>query len=190
VALLAHAVPFDALRTPADPEVGTLAEVFRCHPGTVVNDHPEGRFGARGRLAADLVSNPPRDDYYGPRSPLERFVDVGGRVLRLGADPDTVTLLHHAEYLAAVANKRRVRRHRLIAGPEGPEVEVIDCLDDEHGIVDHPGEDYFATILRAYLATGRADTGMVGAATGELIDARDLVEFAVDWMGEHLGHAP
>jgi hypothetical protein len=36
---------------------------------------------------------------------------------------------------------------------------VVDCLDDEHGIVDWPGEDYFATILRDYLATSRAKQG-------------------------------
>ena len=40
----------------------------------------------------------------------------------------------------------------------------MECLDDEHGIVEWPGEDYFATILRAYLATGRAKEGHVGLA--------------------------
>ncbi len=134
--LLRDAEPFDCLVTPADPDVGVLAEVFRTRPGTKVSDHPDGRFGASGPLAESLLEDVPWDDYYGPGSPLERFVRAGGRVLRLGADPDTVTLLHYAEYLAPVPSKRRVRRHRLVAGAEGPEIRVVECLDDTDGIVE------------------------------------------------------
>ena len=119
-ALLAGSVPFDATAAPADPDVGVLAEVFRTTPGTLVSDHPEGRFAGRGRRAAELVREVPWDDYYGPGSPLERLVELSGRVLRLGADIATVTLIHYAEYLAEVPAKRRVRRHRLVAAPQGP----------------------------------------------------------------------
>jgi aminoglycoside N3'-acetyltransferase len=133
-----------------------------------------------------LLDDVPWDDYYGPGSPLERFVQADGRVLRLGADLDTLTLIHYAEYLAPIPSKRRVRRHRLVKGRERPEIRVVDCLDDSDGIVDHPGEDYFAVILREYLATGRASIGFVGRATSELIEAADVVEFSVCWMSEHL----
>lgn len=185
-ALLRDAVPFDHLATPADPDVGVLAEVFRTDPRTVVSDHPEGRFAAAGHEAATLMANVPWDDYYGVGSVLERVVRAGGKILRLGADPDTVTLLHHAEYLVDIAPKRRVRRHRLVAGPAGPVLRVVACLDDSKGIVEHPGEDYFATILRAYLATGRARIGTVGAAPSEVLDAADLVVFAERWMAANL----
>ncbi len=184
--LLRDAEPFNYLETPADPDVGVLAEVFRTRPGTKVSDHPEGRFGATGPLADRLLEEVPWDDYYGPGSPLERFVQANGRVLRLGADLDTLTLLHYAEYLAPIPSKRRIHRHRVVDGREGRELRVVHCLDDSGGIVDHPGEDYFAVILRQYLATGRASTGVVGRATSKLIDAADVVEFAVAWMAEHL----
>ena len=186
-ARLANAEPFDALSTPADPDVGTLAEVFRRHRGALVSDHPEGRFAALGPGAAALTCDPPWDDYFGPGSPLERLLQRDGKVLRLGADTDTVTLLHHAEYLTDLPHKRRARRHRLVKTDDGAVVRVVDCLDDNNGIVDYPGdEDYFSAILRAYLHTGRAQTGTVGNATSELIQARDLVPFAVDWMNAHL----
>jgi aminoglycoside N3'-acetyltransferase len=184
--LLRDAEPFDRLVAPADPEIGVLAEVFRTRPGTLVSDHPEGRFGASGWLAAALVEDVPWDDYYGPGSPLERLVQAGGRVLRLGADIDTVTLLHYAEYLAPVPSKRRVLRYRMVAGPGGPELRTVRCLDDSDGIVDHPGDDYFGLILQHYLATGRASVGVVGHARSELIDGADLVAVAVEWMAEHL----
>ena len=185
--LLRDAEPFDRFATPVDPEVGVLAEIFRTRSTTLVSDHPEGRFGASGALARRLVDDVPWDDYYGADSPLERFVSAGGRILRLGADLDTVTVLHYAEYLAPIPDKRRVRRHRMVVGPSGPELRTVECLDDSNGIVDHPGEDYFAVIVREYLETGRAAMGEVGGATSELIDSGDLVAFGVAWMLEHLG---
>lgn len=186
-ALLAEAPPFDPLRTPADPDVGTLAEVFRQMPGTVVGNHPDGRFGARGRLSSGLVADDlPWDDYYGAGSPLERLVEAGGKVLRLGADPDTVTLLHYAEWLADLPDKRRIVRHHKVLGEGGPVVLAVSTLDDSEGIVEYPGGDYFVAILEAYLATGRAAVGRVGQARAELIDAADMAEFATRWMEEHL----
>lgn len=185
--LLADAPPFDALRTPAQPDVGYLAEAFRQRPGTLVTNHPEGRFGARGRQAEALLADPPWNDYYGPGSPLDHAWRAGVRVLRLGADPGTVTLLHLAEYLVELPSKRRVRRYDRVLGPHGPEVRTVECLDDEFGIVDMGGEDYFALILRDYLAQGRGRTGRVGHAVSELLEGPDFVSFGVQWMAEHLG---
>ena len=184
-ALLADAEPFDAARTPALPDVGTLAEVFRRYPGSVVSDHPEGRFAAHGAQAHALLDEVPWDDYYGPGSPLERLTD-GGRILRLGADLETVTALHHAEYRCSVWPKRRAKRYRRIATPQGPQLRIVECLDDEHGIVDYAGDDYFADLLRDYLATGRGSRGTVGNARAELLDAGDVVAFGERWMDEHL----
>jgi aminoglycoside N3'-acetyltransferase len=186
-ALLADAEPFDALRTPAQPDVGYLAEAFRTRPGTLVTDHPEGRFGARGARARELLENPPWHDYYGPDSALDRFLGMNGRVLRLGADLETTTLLHFAEYLVELPQKRRVRRQRRVRRGHEAAIVAVECLDDEHGIVDYPPGDYFGFLLRDYLATGRARSGRVGRAPSELIEARDLVDFGVRWMAEELG---
>lgn len=184
-ALLVDAEPFDALVTPADPDVGVLAEVFRTTPGTVVSDHPEGRFGARGRLAVELTRDVPWDDYYGAGSPLERLVEAGGQVLRLGADPDTVTLAHYAEALVDLPAKVRVRRARRVVGQA--DVVWVDTLDDSDGIAAWDGDgDYFPPLLADYLATGRARQGQVGAARSELFAAADFVPVAVDWLARHL----
>ncbi len=186
-ALLVEAEPFDAAVTPAEADLGVLAEVFRQLPGTLVSDHPEGRFGARGRLAAALVAEPPWDDYYGPGSALERLVSAGGKVLRLGADIDTVTLLHHAEYLAQVPHKRRVVRYRKVKRGQGTAIVRVEALDDSSGIVDFDGPDYFGLILQEYLGQGRGRQGRVGNARAELLDGADLVPFASAWMTQHLG---
>ena len=187
-ALLQGTPAFEALAARAEADNGVLAEVFRTTPGTIVSDHPEGRFGARGREASELMADVPWDDYYGNGSPLERLVHRRGKVLRLGADVDTVTLLHYAEWLAPIANKRRVRRHRVVRGTGGtPVVRVVDTLDDSAGIADYEAidDDEFGVILREYLMTGRAQHGRVGRADAELIDSQDLVAFAVDWIVAH-----
>jgi aminoglycoside N3'-acetyltransferase len=186
-ALLAGTEPFDARTTPAQEDVGWLAEVFRRQPGTLVSDHPEGRFGARGGRAEELLRDPPWNDYYGDGSPLDRLVRMGGRILRLGADQNTVTLLHLAEFRARLPSKRRVRRHRVVLGPHGPEVRVVETLDDSDGIVEWDGPDYFGVILREYLATGRARRGIVGNAPGELLEAGDLLDFAIAWLERTFG---
>ena len=180
--LLAGTPPFDARTAAALPEVGWFAEVFRRAPGTLLSDTPSGRFAARGRRAAELLRDQPWNDYYGPGSPLQRLCDVGGKVLRLGADPETVTVLHYAEYLAQVPGKRRTRWDYVVAGAEGPRHVWIECLDDSKGIVDWPGEDYFSLITKAYLATGGAQRGVVGRAPSELIDAAAFVAFGAAWM--------
>jgi aminoglycoside N3'-acetyltransferase len=186
--LLAGSLVFDPALAPADPDVGVLAEVFRTTPDTLVSDHPEGRFGARGARAAELTDDVPWDDYYGAESPLERFVGMGGKVLRLGADDDTITLIHYAEFLAPIPGKRRARRHRLVHGDDGPVVRVVDTLDDSGGIAQYDiadGADEFAVILADFRAAGGVTSGPVGNTTAELLDGAVLVRHAVEWITTH-----
>ena len=177
--------PFDAARSPVDvKDMGVLAEVFRTYPGVEVNDHPADRFAAMGAAAKHLLAPTPLHDYHGPGSVLERFTACGGKVLRLGANPDTVTLTHHAEYLAAVPNKRRVRR-RYVRADTG---ELwIESLDDTDGIAVWEGGDYFPRIFLDYRASGGVRLGPVGRCEAELFEARPFVAFAVAWMNRHLG---
>lgn len=184
--LLAGTEPLDPRSAPAQPDVGWLGEAFRQRPGTILSDNPSGRFAARGARAGALMRDQPWHDYYGPGSPLEKLCDWGGQILRLGANPDTVTALHYAEYLAELPAKRRTRWDYLLESDEGPRHVWIECLDDAEGIADWRGEDYFALILKAYLEIGRARQGKVGRAAAELIDAADIVDFGARWMEKNL----
>ena len=180
--LLEGKPPFDYLSAPVLPEVGYVAEAFRRRPGTLVSRNPSGRFGARGARADELLRDQPWNDYYGPGSPLEKLCALDGRVLRLGAGHDTVTVLHYAEYLAAMPRKRRTRWDYVL--PEGH--VFIECLDDLNGIADFDGDDYFAVILGNYLTLGRHHEGPVAAATAELLRATDIVDFGARWMEANL----
>ena len=188
--LLEGAEPVDLLTAPVLPEVGWVAEAFRRRPGTLVSGNPSGRFAACGARASELLRDQPWNDYYGPGSPLEKLCAWGGRTLRLGANPDTTTVLHYAEYLADLPEKRRTRWDYVVHGPDGPQHVFVECLDDNEGIAAWEGEDYFALILEAYLGLGRHRAGTVGQAQSELIDADDLVRFGVSWMEAHLRPGP
>lgn len=178
-------VPFDALRSPVDvADMGILAEVFRTHPGVSVSDHPADRFAALGPDASTLLEPMPLHDYHGPGSVLERLTERGGKILRLGANPDTVTLTHYAEYLADVPDKVRVRR-RYVRADTG--VLWIESLDDTDGIATWEGGDYFPRIFLDYRASGAVRLGAVGRCQAELFDAAPFVSFAVAWMNAHLG---
>lgn len=183
--LLRGTEALDFRSAPAMADVGWLGEAFRTRQGTIVSDNPSGRFGARGAVANALLADQPWHDYYGPGSPLHKLCDNGGKILRLGANYDTVTALHYAEYLAHLPEKKRTRWDYLLATPEGPSHVLIECLDDSDGIVEWHGEDYFALILKAYLKLGRHRSGLVGEAQSELIDASDIVLFGAHWMEQN-----
>jgi aminoglycoside N3'-acetyltransferase len=175
--------PFDPLSTEVEEDMGILAEIFRRRNGTKVNDHAAARYGAYGPRATELLEPIPLHDYHGPGSVLERFTEMGGAVLRLGADVDTVTLTHWAEYLANIPNKRRVRlRYERADSGE----QWIESLDDTYGIADWEGGDYFSQILLGFLATGQARIGPVGNCTAELFEAKPFVAFAATWLETNL----
>lgn len=188
--LLERGVPYDPRTAPVLPEVGWVAEAFRQRAGTLVSSNPSGRFAACGARAAELLRDQPHDDYYGPGSPLDKLCAAGGHVLRLGAGADTTTVLHYAEYLAEIPDKRRTRWDYVVHGPAGPQHVFVQCLDDANGIVAWEGDDYFALILGQYLALGRHRAGRVGQAPSELIDAKDLVRFGATWMEANLRACP
>ncbi|HAA58271.1 MAG TPA: aminoglycoside 3-N-acetyltransferase, partial [Myxococcales bacterium] len=142
------------------------------------------RFGACGRLAEHLLGGMPLHDYHGVGSPLERLTECHGYVLRLGADVDTVTLTHWAEYVADIPDKRRVRL-RYERADTGE--QWIESLDDTYGIKEwERGEDYFSQILLDYLQEGVVCKGCVGDVEAELIPAQAFVSFAVEWMEREL----
>jgi aminoglycoside N3'-acetyltransferase len=174
---------FDPNSSPAAPEMGVLAEIFRQYPGVRVSDHPACRCAAAGVLSPDLTAPGPLHDYYGPGSFLAIFLQHQGKILRLGANIDTVTLTHHAEYLAQVSPKKRITR-TYITRDRGK--IAVESLDDSAGIQQWPGGDYFGQITADYLGAGNGRQGRVGQCKAELLDGPDFCRFAVTWMEHHL----
>lgn len=188
-ALRRHGTPFDPATTPAEPENGVLAEVFRTAPGTVVNDHPEGRFAPR--CTGSGADREPWDDYYRPRlAPAAtgrcRWQRAAGWAAISTRSRSSTT---RSAWVLDLPAKRRVTRHRRIAAADGPVIRTISCLDDSDGIVEQPddAEDYFATITRG--TAGRPRLGASGrrrhrrtAARGHADRLRNRVDGAASGL--------
>jgi aminoglycoside N3'-acetyltransferase len=145
---------------------------------------------AVGPLAAELVDEHPLGHAFGAGSPLERFVNRDGRVLLLGAPLDAVTVLHYAEAMAAIPNKRRVSYAMPLLDRSGAKVWIRAEDYDSNGILDvfaNGAVDAVESIARAYVSERRLPEGRVGLARCRLFDARDLVAFGIRWLESRFG---
>jgi aminoglycoside 3-N-acetyltransferase len=177
--------PFDPLSSRAVRDNGYFPEALRTRPGALRSGSPGASMAALGGRAKWFTADHALDYGYGQQSPLGKLVEANGKTMMLGAPRDTMTLLHHAEHLANFPNKRVIRYEAplLIDGrPVWRAFEEFDTSDVPDGMAD----DYFATIVTEYLATGEGKVGTVGAAEAVLVEARPIVEFAVRWMERNI----
>ena len=186
-AYLAECPPFDPYRTRANRRWRILTEYVRTWPGARCSDHPEARVAAVGADADWITSDHPLQFGYGAGSPHEKLCDVGGKILLLGRLFDSLTILHYAEHMADIPNKRTERYRWPVLRDGKREWIEFEQFDTSNGITDWPDGSYFQTISKEYMAQGRYEVGRVGAADSYLFDARDLANFAVAWLEKHLG---
>ncbi|MBK8084009.1 MAG: aminoglycoside 3-N-acetyltransferase [Devosia sp.] len=181
-----HLPPFDPQRSRATRDNGFFPELLRTTPGARRSGNPGASFAAMGGRADWFTADHGLDYGYGPQSPLGKLVAAHGKVLMLGAPLDTMTLLHHAEHLANIPDKR-IRRFEAPMLVDGRTVwrrfEEFDTADPPDGLAD----DYMAEVVEAFLATGQGSRGRIGRAQSVLVEAAPLVAFGVDWLERALG---
>lgn len=174
--------PFDAKTARATRDNGAWPELLRTTPGALRSQSPGPSCAAIGARAEWLLADHALDYGYGARSPLARLVAVGGKVALIGCPLDTITLLHHAEHLADIPNKR-IKRYEAPFLVDGRTLwRPIEEFDTSIPVVEGLDEDYFARIVEAFLATGRGRRGPIGDADTVLVPAADIVAFAVAWL--------
>lgn len=178
--------PFDPQRSRSIRDNGAFPELLRTTPGALRSGNPGASCAALGGRAEWFTADHALDYGYGPQSPFGKLVEAGGKTMLIGAPLDTMTLLHHAEHVADFPNKR-LRRYEAPILMDGKTVwrhfEEFDTGDPPHGLPD----DYFATIVEAFLATGQGKRGTIGAAPSVLVDAAPMVAFAIAWLEDRLG---
>jgi aminoglycoside 3-N-acetyltransferase/aminoglycoside 3-N-acetyltransferase-2 len=187
---------FDPATAAPYPEWGYLNTVMGRHPEVKRSGHPDASMAAIGPLANDLTADHPLQSAYGPGSPLERFIQLGGKVLLLGAPLDALTVLHYSEAIADIPNKRRVTYEMPILNPLGEKEWVAIADWDSNGITERfaaamecGGMDAVETIARAYIMLDRHSEGRVGRAECHLFDAQDLARFGVAFLERHFGRS-
>jgi len=181
LSLRPHVPAFDPLRSRSTRDNGYWPELLRTTPGALRSGSPGASMAALGGEAEWFTADHALDYGYGPQSPLGKLVEARGKVLMLGAPLETMTLLHHAEHLADFPNKRVLRYEAPIL-VDGRTVwrwfEEFDTSDVPEGLP----EDYFATIVEQFLATGNGTRGRIGEASSVLVPADAMVAFGVDWL--------
>ncbi|MGW1812721.1 aminoglycoside 3-N-acetyltransferase [Streptomyces sp. NPDC002125] len=191
-AVRAEHPPYDPESSEADHDNGRLPEALRRWPGAVRSRHPDVSLAALGPAATALTADHPWDDPHGPGSPLARLVELGGRVLMLGAPLETLTLLHHAEALADAPGKRFVEYEQPLLADGRRVWRRFRDIDSSGGAFDYSavtpeGQDPFETIVRDMLAAGIGRRGSVGAAGSHLFEAGEVLEFGLTWLREKVG---
>lgn len=180
-AYLEECPPFNPAMSRACRKWSILTEYLRTWPSAFRSNHPDGSFVAVGALARWITANHPLQYGYGPGSPLAKLCEAKGKVLLLGAPLNTITLLHYAEHMAKVPNKRIVR-YKMPVLRDGQRMWVeIEEFDTCQGIVGD-AEEYFKIITREYLSSGKGRSGKIGVAQSYLFDATDLSKFAIKWL--------
>ena len=178
--------PFDPARSRSTRDNGAFPELLRTTPGALRSGSSGPSVAALGGRAAWFTADHALDYGYGPESPFGKLVASKGKTMLIGAPHDTMTLLHHAEHVAQFPNKR-IRRYRYPMLVDGEKVWVETKEFDTSNAPDGLEEDYFTTIVTAFLATGRGRTGKIGQANSVLVPANEIVPFAVRWIEERLG---
>jgi len=167
-----------------------LTEYLRTWPGAKRSQHPDSSFAAVGRLADELTQDHPLQYGMGERSPLAKLCENNGKVLMLGAPLSSLTLLHHAEHLADVPNKKIVRYMAPILENGRKEWVGIEEFDTTGCLPWRGSVDLFEAIARQHLQGGSGIVGRIGAATSYLFDASELTRFAVGWIEDQFQESP
>jgi aminoglycoside 3-N-acetyltransferase len=177
---------FDPGVSEAARDYGRLPERIRTWPNARHSCHPECRFSALGARAQWITADHPVNHPYGSGSPLAKLVDARGSVLMLGAPLETITLLHHAEELANVVDKKIVHYSCPVKTPSGVEWITVEDIDTSNGAFPYERfvreRDSFEAIAEDALRAGVGTSGAVGTSTSHLLPALELVRFAVSWI--------
>ncbi|MBA2649462.1 MAG: aminoglycoside 3-N-acetyltransferase [Legionella sp.] len=176
--ILESCPPFDFTTARARRDYGTLAEFFRSLPGVVCSENPGARMAALGGQAFLFTKNHSMDYGYGLQSPLAKLYENNGKILLLGSDLDQITLLHYAEAIAPIQDKRIVR-FKVPLLREGNRVWYdIEEYDTGLGIRLWP-DRFFAQIMEMFFQKNAVQSKKIGNANSYLIEAKALVDFAV-----------
>lgn len=94
--IYANMPPFDRQLSPVH-FIGRTPEYFRTLPGTVRSNHPLYSMTAWGQNSVEICETTTLDLPFGVSGPLQKLYALNGKVVMLGTDYESCTVLHLAE---------------------------------------------------------------------------------------------
>lgn len=164
---------YDKRITPTNT-MGAVAEMFRSWPGTLRSDHPARSVAAWGKYAQYLTQDHDLSNIFGVGSPIGKLYELGGAVLLIGVGYDKNTSLHLADALAEYPGKHDVLESSAV-------FENGERVWKSYKTLYVDGED-FDRIGAAFEAFYPVKKIPLGNGILTLMDQRQLVDFAVDWI--------
>ncbi len=153
---------FDPDTIPSD--MGAISETFRLRPGVLRSRHPYHPVAGFGARAEEILSDHEKSAVPdGPETPYGRLITLGGKVLHIGCDLDTMTLLHTVEAELDLPYLRELEMQYVDASGEVRVLSIHRCPGGHRGGV--------LKFDRLFRAEGAMAVGTVGPAVCRLIDA-------------------
>lgn len=149
---------------------GIIPELGRRHPAAVRSLHPSHSVAAIGPQAEALVRDHIELPAAGIGSPLDRLAKLDGKVLLLGVDHRSNSMIHVGEEYAGVPKSRPERR--------APRLKLRLPDDSEHTVEIDSSPSCslgFGPFEAALEEHGELVRGSVGQAAAQLVRARDVI---------------
>lgn len=161
--------PFRPDRTPADADLGVVADTFWRMPGVRRGAHQHA-FAALGPAAAEILRDTLPLPPHVPESPVGRVWELDGQILLLGVNHDADTTIHLAEILGGAPY--RVPKHFTVLQDGRPR-------RIEYGENDHCCRRF--VLADEWLrGAGLQTEGRIGNAAARLARSRDVVDTVVE----------
>lgn len=155
--------------------VGVVTEVFRKMPGTLRSRHPRHPVAAQGAMAQQLVDG--HENAIGPcgvDTPFERHARIGGQILLIGVDFDTLTLLHTAEAILDLPYLRELDGKYLDKNGKVQQITMRQAPGGHRG-----GVRSFEKVFRQ---RGLISYGRIGNAKTILMDAGPVLDSMIELL--------
>lgn len=162
---------FDAETTPS--QTGAVTEALRQRKNAIRSQHPTHSVVAIGRLAEVITEDHHKVDAFARGSALFKVLQANGKILQLGTDHTTNSMIHVAEEIAAVPY---IDRQRLVAfkRPDGGVARRW---------IRRPGcSQGFGALEDPVRERDLITEALIGKCRARLMPARGVVEVAVELL--------
>ena len=171
---------FDPDVIPSD--MGVISETFRQRPDVLRSRHPYHPVAGYGARAEGILSDHEKSAVPdGPETPYGRLITLGGKVLHVGCDLDTMTLLHTVEAELDLPYLRELEMKYVAENGEVRAMTIRRCPGGHRGGV--------LKFDRLFRAEGAMAVGSIGPAVCRLIDAPRAVAIMRREMSRDPGFA-